>query len=63
LFCVIFTSGLQQTLNNQVTIIKFRSDVYKTINFDERKVGEIGKAKDLSAPLRTLQPGLLSPQE
>jgi hypothetical protein len=32
--------------------MKFRSDMYKTINFCVIKVGEIGKAKDLSAPLR-----------
>jgi hypothetical protein len=33
--------------------MKFRSDVYKTINLDVIKVGEIRKAKDLSAPLLT----------
>jgi hypothetical protein len=58
LFFSIFTSDLQQTLNHQATILKFRSDIYKTINFDmiksiiSIKVGETGKAKDLSAPLR-----------
>jgi hypothetical protein len=57
LFCDIFTSDLQETLNNQTTTMKFRSDVYKTINFDEIKVllvpekGERRKAEDLPAPL------------
>jgi hypothetical protein len=48
LFCAIFTSDLQQTLNNQATIMKFRSCDKSIIGI---KVGEIGKAKDLSAPL------------
>jgi hypothetical protein len=30
--------------------MKFRPDIYKTVNFDVIKVGEIGKAKDLPAP-------------
>jgi hypothetical protein len=30
--------------------MKFRSDMYKTINFEAIRVGEIRKAKDLSAP-------------
>jgi hypothetical protein len=34
MFCAIFTSDLQQTLNNQATIMKFRSDMYKIIKFD-----------------------------
>jgi hypothetical protein len=34
--------------------MKFRSDMYKTINYGVVKVGEIRKAKDLSAPLHTL---------
>jgi hypothetical protein len=38
LFCAIFTSYRQQTLNNQATIMKFMSDIYKTINFDVIKV-------------------------
>jgi hypothetical protein len=38
LFCAIFTSDQQQTLNNQATIMKFRSDIHKTINFDVIKV-------------------------
>jgi hypothetical protein len=56
LFCAIFSSDLLQTLNNEATIMKFRSDIYKTINFDVRKVGEIGKAEDLSAHLRIVHP-------
>jgi hypothetical protein len=34
LFCAIFTSDRQQTLNNHTTIMKFKSDIYKTIIFD-----------------------------
>jgi hypothetical protein len=34
MFCAIFTSDLQQILNNQAIIMKFRSDIYKTIHFD-----------------------------
>jgi hypothetical protein len=57
LFCAILTSDLQQTLNNQATIVKFWSDIYRTINFDviksinSLKIDEIVKAKDLTAPL------------
>jgi hypothetical protein len=45
LFCTVFTLDLQQTLNNQAAIMKFRPD--KSII--SIRVGEIGKAKDLSA--------------
>jgi hypothetical protein len=38
LFCSIFISDRQQTLNTQATIRKFRSNIYKTINFDVIKV-------------------------
>jgi hypothetical protein len=37
-FCTIFTSDLQQTLNNQATIVKFGSDTYTAINCDVVKV-------------------------
>jgi hypothetical protein len=38
LFCAIFASDRQQALNNNATIMKFRSDIYKTINVDVIKV-------------------------
>jgi hypothetical protein len=38
LLCTIFDSYLQQILNNQATIMTFRSHIYKTINFDVIKV-------------------------
>jgi hypothetical protein len=60
LFCAIFTADLQLTLHNQATFMNFRSDIYKTVNFDVIKVGEIGKAKDLSASLRTCPNQLLN---
>jgi hypothetical protein len=41
LFCTIFTSDLQETLNNQAAITKFMTDIYKkTINIEGMKVGE-----------------------
>jgi hypothetical protein len=55
-FCEIFISDPQHTLNNHVTVMKFRSDIHKTVNFDVvkvliKKVGEIG-TKHLSESLR-----------
>jgi hypothetical protein len=38
LLWAILISDLQQTFNNRATIMKFRSDVYKTINFAVIKV-------------------------
>jgi hypothetical protein len=38
LFCAIFTSDLQQALNNQATVMTYRSDMYKTVNFEVIKV-------------------------
>lgn len=50
----IFITNLQQTQNDQATVMKFRSDLYKPVNINVIEVSEVGKAKDLSvAPLET----------
>jgi hypothetical protein len=38
LFCAIFTLDMQQTVNNQATLMKFRPSINKTINYDVIKV-------------------------
>jgi hypothetical protein len=58
LFCAIFSSDLQQTLNKNAAVVKFRLDIYSNEvccnkSIISVKVGEIGETKVLSAPLRS----------
>jgi hypothetical protein len=60
LFCAIFTSDRQQTLNIQAKIMTFRvRHIQNNKLCCDRiiisiKVGKIGNAEDLSAPLRSM---------